>query len=203
MESAETISAGMRSASASATAVLPDAVGPKMAKTVSLTESGAGELQILIRETARPQVAPHAPVASLQLLEHVDHRLCGCRGDPADALPLCLRSGFREPLLVTRPQPLLAQRIVGRDLFDAHAGEAEQQRGDEAGSVLAPRAVDDDTALRRARDLGDGAREVLLEPLEEDEVHVAGRHRVVRRGLRGLVRLGKDVRVFLERRNVN
>src|SRR5687767_2420286 len=127
MESAETIPAGICSASASATAVFPEAVGPKIARTRLFTQSRACELQILVREAARAQEALHAPVATFELLEHVDHRLRRCRGDPADAFLLRLRPGLGQPDLVPRLQALLAERVVRRDLFDSDAREAEQQ----------------------------------------------------------------------------
>src|SRR5918996_410405 len=81
IESAETSSAGMRSAIASATEDFPDAVGPKMPRTAgSGNEPLADAVELGLRHAARPEVGGNASVAPLQLLQHGGHRLCGGRG---------------------------------------------------------------------------------------------------------------------------
>src|SRR5918994_7524380 len=91
--------ARIRSARASATALFPEAVGPKIAMT-SATEAGAGALEILICRATGAQIPLDAAVSPLQLLEHLDHgRLGGC-GDAMEPRELGLVGRGREPLLV-------------------------------------------------------------------------------------------------------
>src|SRR5262245_35351323 len=118
----------MRSASACATAVFPDAVGPKIAKTVSVTQPRPGAVELVLGQAGLAQVAVDASVPALELLEDALDRLGRRLGEPLQALALLVGLRLREPLLVPRPQPLLAQRIVGGDLVDVHAGDVQEQR---------------------------------------------------------------------------
>ena len=95
------------------------------------------------------QVPLDAAVAALELLEDAGHRGGRRLRDPLQALELLLAARRREPRLVPRQQPLLAERVVGGDLVVGHAGQVEQERGEQARAVLAADAVDDDAALGR------------------------------------------------------
>src|SRR5690349_5969255 len=128
MASAETTSAGMRSAIAAATSDLPVAVGPKRPMTRSATKPGTHALQIGVDHPDRAEKARHATVAALEHGEKPAHRLCWRLGDSSQALALPFRLGGREPFLVPRPEPFLAQRIVGCDRLGVDAGEVKHER---------------------------------------------------------------------------
>src|SRR5215208_474843 len=109
--SAETSSAGIRCAISSATALFPEAVGPKMARTSSATQPVAGELELLRR---------HARFSEILL-------------DPAvEPLELRVGLGGGEPRLVPRPQPLLAEGVVGRDRRVIDSRQVQQERRQQA-----------------------------------------------------------------------
>src|SRR5215213_344575 len=113
--SAETSSAGIRCAISSATALFPEAVGPKMARTSSATQPVAGELELLRRHARFSEILLDPAVAPLELREHAGHRGCGRLRDSLEPLELRVGLGGGEPRLVPRPQPLLAEGVVGRD----------------------------------------------------------------------------------------
>src|SRR4051812_19140877 len=106
----------MRRAISSATALLPEAVGPKMAMTccevvpvsASRTQAAASTLELVVPQARRTKVPLDASVAPLELVEHLNDRLGRRPGDPANELALLLRLGLGEPPVVARPQPLLA-----------------------------------------------------------------------------------------------
>src|SRR5215470_10028341 len=196
----------MRSASACATAVLPDAVGPKIAKTVSVTQPRPGTGELVLGEAGLAQVALDAPVSASELREDALDRLGRRLRQPLQALALLVGLRLGEPLLVTRPEPLLAQRVVGGDLVDVHPGDVQEKRRQESCAVLATRTVDDDAALRRVRYSADRRGDISVEVLEEDEVDVARGRRYVRRCADGRFEPGLDLlpvlRVGLEERDV-
>src|SRR5690242_2770888 len=112
----------MRSATACATAVFPDAVGPKIARTVSVTEPRPGAVELVLGQTGLAQVALDAAVATLQLVEHALDRLDRGLRHPFETLEVLFGLRLGEPLLVPWAEPLLAERIVRSDLVDVHAG---------------------------------------------------------------------------------
>src|SRR6188472_1442690 len=122
MASAETTSAGISSLRAAATSDFPLAVGPKMPMTRSATETRADELELLVGHAGLAEVGLDAAVALLELGEHADHRGSRRLRHPPESFELLVGLGSREPRLVPRAQPLLAQRVVGGDLFVVHAG---------------------------------------------------------------------------------
>src|SRR5215470_17101817 len=124
----------MRSASACATAVLPDAVGPKIAKTVSVTQPRPGTGELVLGEAGLAQVALDAAVPALELLEDASDRGSGCLRHPLQAFEVFLALGSGEPLLVPRTEPFLAERVVGGDLVDADARHVQQEGGEQAGA---------------------------------------------------------------------
>src|SRR5512133_749704 len=190
MASAETSSAGIRRATSSATTLLPEAVGPKIART-STTEPGAGELELLLADADVAQVRLHAAVAAPELGEDALHRGRRSLGDPPQALELLLALRRREPGLVPRQQPLLAERVVRGDLAVGYTREVQQERGEQARPVRAAAAVDDAAALGRMRYRPHGRGGVVPEPLEEDQVDVLGRRGDIgRRRCCSLVLLG-------------
>ena len=95
-----------------------------------------------------------------------------------------------------RLQPLLAERVVGGDLLVVDAGDVEQERDNEPGAVLPAHAVHDDAALGRARDRGDRRGDVLAEALEEDEIDLTCRRRVVGGSRRSGLDLGERLLVL-------
>src|SRR6185369_6490541 len=207
MASAETTSAGISSVSAAATSDLPLAVGPNSPMTCSATKPRADEPELLVAYSRRAKVRLDAAVAVVELREHSSHRGCRCLRDAAQPLEVLLALSPREPRLVPRPQPVLAQRVVGRDLVVGHSGEVEEERRQQPGAVLASDSVDDDSARRRMRDGPHGGGDVRSEALEEDEVDVACRRRDVGGGLYGCIELLGHLLQFvvsaLEKRDVH
>src|SRR5262245_2385440 len=206
MESADTRSAGMRSARAWATAVLPDAVGPKIPRTVSVTQPRSGAVELVLGQSGLAKIALDAPVAPLELLEDASDRLGRRLRELLHALELLFRLGFREPLFVPWAQALLAECVVGGDLVDAHARDVQQESRQQPGAVLAARAVDDDAALRSVRDRADRRRDVTVEMRQEDHVDLARRLRNTRGRPRDRLEPSLDLfpilRVGLEERDV-
>src|SRR5207247_10315028 len=100
----------MRSATASATAVFPEAVGPKVARTL-VTEPRSGALEVVVAQARVAQEALDVPMATLELLEDAGHRCGGSLGDPLEALEVLVALGRGEPLLVPRAQSLLAECV--------------------------------------------------------------------------------------------
>ncbi len=93
--------------------------------------------------------------------------------------------------------------VVGRDLLDRNAGEAQQERADEPGAVLAAVAVDDDASVGRVRNRANRGGDVRPEVLQEDEVDLA-RGRGVVGGCRArLLHLLEDLRTVVEERHVH
>src|SRR5712691_3404685 len=201
--SAETTSAGIRCEIASATALLPLAVGPKIASNASATKPLARALQVLVRETRGAEVSLDAAVAPLELLEHSDHRLGGRRRDAPNPFALYLCSRLGEPEVVARAQPLLARRVVGCDLLVVDAREVEQQCRDEAGAILATHAVNHDDAFGSTRDSGDRRPDVLAKAFEEDEVDLTRRPRGVGRCRCNGLDLGERRFIVLEKRHMH
>src|SRR5512133_2947287 len=115
MESADTRSAGSRSATACETAGFPEAVGPKIART-SVTQPRTGAVELVLSQARVAQVGLHAAVAALELLEDALDRLGGSLHHALQALELLLGLRLGEPLLVPWAQPLLAERVVRGDL---------------------------------------------------------------------------------------
>src|SRR4051812_4998631 len=146
--SAETTSAGIDSTTASATAVLPLAVGPKSASTLSATKPLARELEILVGQPGCAEKIVDAAVPALELFEHAHHRLGGRRGNAPESFAFRLGAGFSEPRFVPRLQPFLAQGVIGRDLLFVDAGDVQQEGGHEPGAVLPAHAMNDDGAFR-------------------------------------------------------
>src|SRR5262245_51371457 len=196
----------MRSASAWATAVLPEAVGPKIPRTALVTEPRSGAVELVLGQAGLVQVSLDAPVAPLELLEHSSDRLGRRLREPLHALELLFGLGLGEPLLAPWAQAVLAERVVGGDLVDADAGHVQEKSREQPGAVLAARAVDDDSALRRVRDRPDRRRDVPVEVREKDHVDLARRGRHVRgrprHGLEPSLDLFPVLRVRLEERNV-
>src|SRR5580765_8330235 len=126
MESADTSSAGIRSASACATAVLPEAVGPKIART-SVTQPRAGAVELVLGQARVAQVGLHAAVTALELLEDAPDRLGRRLHHAFQALELLLGLRLGEPLLVPWTQPLLAERVVRGDLVDVDSGHVQEE----------------------------------------------------------------------------
>src|SRR2546423_13010460 len=93
------------------------------------------------------EVAAHAAVAALQLLEHGDHRPGRSHAEarPPRSLELVLRLGHPGRGHVT--QVGSAQRVVGADRLEVDADEAEQERDDQAGAILPAEAGDDDGSV--------------------------------------------------------
>src|SRR5215208_1617009 len=147
MESAETSSAGIRSAIASATDDLPDAVGPKMPRTRSANEALADPHDRLVGRAARAEVVLHRAVPPLDVADRVLDRLRRGDGDVDAALALGVVHGLLDPGLDERRQVPAARDVVLHDRVERHAGDAEHESGHEAGAVLARRAVDDDGAI--------------------------------------------------------
>src|SRR6266542_6000057 len=138
------MSAGMRRATSSATALLPEAVGPKRARTRrSVTQSGAGLPEILVRRAPGFEETLDASVAPLELVEDAVHGFGGRGGDAPQALPLLLVLGLRDPLVVARAKTVLADGVVGGDVVVAHAGEVKEKGRQQARAVFAAGAVDD------------------------------------------------------------
>jgi len=131
----------------------------------SAAESRAGSLELVLAHAGMAQVALDASVAALELLEDAGHRGGGRLRDPSQPFELRLALGGGEPGLVPRQQALLAERLVGRDRGVVHSGQPEQEGREQAGSVLAADAVDDDPARRRVRDRPDRPGHVRLEAL--------------------------------------
>src|SRR3954471_14110772 len=171
----------MRSATAWATAVFPEAVGPKIARTVSAMKSRAGATELVVREAGVTKEALDASVRALELLEDADHRRCRRLRDPLEPLELLVALGRREPLLVARPEPDLAERVVVGDLLDVDAGQVEQKRAEQACAVLAADAMDEDGPVGCIGDRADARGDICLEVLEKDQVDVAGRGRDIGR----------------------
>jgi hypothetical protein len=69
----------------------------------------------------------------------------------------------------------------------------EQERREQPGAVLAADAVDHHPALGRVCDGADRRGDVVLEVLEEDQVRVARRRRVIGRCRGGRLELGGDL----------
>src|SRR5579884_202668 len=109
MASADTTSAGNRSAIAAATSDLPLAVGPNSPTTSSGTEPRADEVELLVARPGRTEVGLDAAVAPLELLEHAPHGRGRGLCDATEPLQLLLALCGGEPRLVTRLQALLAQ----------------------------------------------------------------------------------------------
>src|SRR6476469_7584338 len=195
----------MRSASAVATAVLPEAVGPKIART-SVTQPRPGAIELVLGQAGLAQVALDAAVAALELFEDPFDRLGGSLRHPLQALELLLALRLREPLLVPWAQTLLAEGVVCGYLVDADAGHVQEKGRQQSGAVLAARAVDDDSALGRVRDRADRRRDVPPEVLEEDHVDLAGRRLHIRGRPGDRLEPGLDLfpvlSVGLEERNV-
>src|SRR4051794_13009407 len=96
--------------------------------TASATQPFAYELELLVTDAGGAEVRLDAAVSSLELREHAEHRVGRRRRDPADPLALRFRPRLREPRLVPRSQPLLAEGVVGGDLRLVDAGDVQQQR---------------------------------------------------------------------------
>src|SRR4029077_10464512 len=137
MASAETTSAGISSVSAAATSDLPLAVGPNSPMTCSATKPRADEPELPVAYSRRAKVRLDAAVAVVELREHSSHRGCRCLRDAAQPLELVFARRPREPRLVPRPQPVLAQRVVGRDLVVGPSGQAEEGPRQHPGAVVA------------------------------------------------------------------
>src|SRR5215218_3747823 len=136
-----------------------------MAMTASATQPSAHELELAVADAGGAEVSLDAAVTILELREDAEHRAGRRRGDPADPLALRLRSRLREPRLVPRSQPLLAEGVIVGYLRVGDAGDVKQQRDEQAGSILAAHAVHDDGAVRRARDRRKSACDVRAEVL--------------------------------------
>src|SRR5256714_7056888 len=147
------------------------------------------------------EVTAPAAVAALKLLENGDHRPGRSHAEarPPRSLELVLRLGHPGRGHVT--QVGSAQRVVGADRLEVDADEPEQERHDEAGSVLAAEAVDDDgSVLWCTGNRGDCLPEQRPAPLEELEVDRAGRGERVGLGVAdgvdlgplGVVRVGQE-----------
>ena len=98
------------------------------------------------------------------------HCLCG---DDGEQLPLAPLGGIRclgDPGLQRRRPPYGALGIVLGDGLHGHARQAKEQGGNQSRAVYAARAVDQDGALRRVRDLSYSPSEVPLEAVEQEEV---------------------------------
>src|SRR6187402_2072835 len=108
----------MRSATAWATAVLPEAVGPKIARTVLVTQPRPGAGELVLGQADSTQIAVDAAVAALKLLEDALDRLGRGLRHPLQALELLLTLRFREPLLVPWAQTVFAECVVRRDFLD-------------------------------------------------------------------------------------
>src|SRR5215218_3263107 len=145
-----------------------------MAMTASATQPSAHELELAVADAGGAEVSLDAAVTILELREDAEHRAGRRRGDPPDPLALRLRSRLREPRLVPRSQPLLAEGVVDGDLRVVDAGDVKQKRDDQAGAILAAHAMHDDGAVRRARDRSKSGGDVPPEALEEHEVHSTG-----------------------------
>src|SRR5438874_7926692 len=163
-------SAGIRRAISSATALLPDAVGPKIAMTGSATQARPSAGDLLVAHAGGAQVGVDASVAPFQLAEDARDHLGRRLRDPLEPSPLRLRLGGLQPGVMAWTQALLAERVVRGDLVRGDSRDLEEQRRQQPGAVLAADTVDDDTAFRG---LGDGPHRgshVRLEALQEDQV---------------------------------
>src|SRR6187397_2869128 len=139
----------MRSAIASATDDLPDAVGPKIARTVSAKEAAADARERLAGRAAGAQILLRRAVQPLDLADGVVDRLGRRHGDVDPALALLLVARLVDPGADQRGKVPPAGDVVLDDRVVRHADESLNQCGDEAGAVLARRAVDDDGAAVR------------------------------------------------------
>src|SRR5581483_660920 len=79
----------------------------------SSAQARAGQLELLVGDAGRAELARDAAVAPLELGEDPQDRLGRGRADPPEPLELRLVPRRLEPRLVPRPQPLLAERVVG------------------------------------------------------------------------------------------
>src|SRR5207342_2384081 len=150
----------MRSAIAWATAVLPEAVGPKRARTVSATQPRSRAVELGVGKAGVAQVALDTAVAPRELGEDALDRRGRRLRHPLHAFELLVALRLGEPLLVPWAQALFAERVVGGDLVDADARHVQEQSGEQACAVFPARAVDDDSALRCVRDRSDRGRHV-------------------------------------------
>src|SRR5215217_6433570 len=151
----------MRSAIVSATDDLPDAVGPKMPSTRSAKKAAADARERLVGGAAEAQVVLHRAVAPLDLADRVVDRLGRGHGEVDAALTLLVVGRLSDPRLDQRGEVAAARDVVLDDLVMRNADQAEHERRDEAGAILAGGAVDDHRAGVRVRDRLDRRREAV------------------------------------------
>src|SRR5215831_5494932 len=163
----------MRRAISSATALLPDAVGPKIARTSSAKQTRARELEIALAHAGGLEVSLDAPVAALELVEdaadHPGRRL----HEPLQPAPFGLGLRRLQPPGLSRPEAFLAEGVIGRDVVRRHPRHVQQESRHQPGSILAADALDDDAPLGSFRDRPYRGSDVGLEALEEEDVAVA------------------------------
>ena len=94
---------------------------------------GTGPLELLVRRSAGLQVAGDA--AGRRSSSSSTCTMEAGVFDPVEALELGLVGSLREPFLVAGAESLLAERVVGRDLLDRNAGEAQEERAHESRAV--------------------------------------------------------------------
>src|SRR5215831_347156 len=163
----------MRRAISSATALLPDAVGPKIARTSSAKQTRARELEIALAHAGGLEVSLDAPVAALELVEdaadHPGRRL----HEPLQPAPFGLGLRRLQPLGLSRPESFLAECVIGRDVVRRHPRHVQQESRHQPGSILAADALDDDAPVGSLGDRPYRRADVGLEALEEEDVAVA------------------------------
>ena len=113
----------MCSAIASATAVLPEAVGPKTARTV-MPQRARGRSNVVARGGQQAQIALRPAIAAVDFLEHAEHRLTGHRREEAPELLLALVVRLCDPGSGTDAQ-LSGSAEVGRDVVDRDLGQPQ------------------------------------------------------------------------------
>src|SRR5215208_117401 len=134
----------------------------------SAAQAVASQIEIVRLDPGRGQVSLDAAVAPLQLLEDADDRRGRRSREATNLVALGLRLRLREERLLARSQPLLAQCVIGCDLRDVDPGEVQEQRGEQAGAILAADAVHDNSAFARTCHCTYRGSHVVLEVLEED-----------------------------------
>ena len=162
-----------RSASSSATAVLPEAVGPKTAITSGSDHprrAVSERVHVGLARAARACVVPHRAVASLELGQDAHHRFCRSTGEPPSTQPFVLVPRGVDPWLPRGAKVLLGEGIVGAHVLAGDACEPEQQRAHQSRPVLAGLAVDDDSPLARVRHGCERCGDLGPKPLQTLEV---------------------------------